>query len=110
MKAVLTSIELKSPLHFFSLSRQAFKIIKQLNRSPHLDFKKRGLWTTHFTMTLWTNEEELLAFARSGAHLEAMKNSAKIAKEIRTLTIDAEALPSWKEAQGLLERASVIRY
>ena len=39
-----------------------------------LAFKKRGVWTKHYTMSLWKNEEEMKAFALSGAHLEAMKN------------------------------------
>jgi len=61
-------------------------------------------------MTLWNNESELRAFATSGAHLDAMKNSKSIAKEIRTITIEADALPTWKEAMKLLENAHVIKY
>jgi hypothetical protein len=61
-------------------------------------------------MTLWNNENELKEFATSGAHLEAMKISKKIAKEIRTITIDADNLPNWKEAKKLLEKGKVITY
>jgi hypothetical protein len=61
-------------------------------------------------MTLWNNEDELKDFARSGAHLEAMKSSKKIAKEIRTITIDADFLPNWTEAKILLKKGNVMKY
>lgn len=61
-------------------------------------------------MTLWNNEDELKDFARSGAHLDAMKTSEKIAKEIRTITIDSDNLPDWNEAKVLLQKGKVINY
>lgn len=110
MKATITSIELKGPLKFFALSARALKIVKQLKTSRHKDFKKKGFWTTHYTMSLWESEKDLKDFAMSGAHLEAMKSSKQIAKEIRSITIDTKELPSWGEAIKLLEEARVIRY
>ncbi len=102
MKITITSIELKGPFKFFALSFQALQILKQLKTTNCKDFKKRGIWTTHYTMTLWNSEEELKSFAQSGAHLEAMKKAKKIAKEIKTLTMDATELPNWKTAIQLL--------
>lgn len=110
MKATITSIELKGPLKFFALSTKAMSILKQLKATDCKDFKKKGFWTTHYTMTLWNNESELQSFARSGAHLEAMKISKDIAKEIRSITIDAKVLPSWTEAVKLLESAKVLSF
>ncbi|MFZ1806307.1 MAG: DUF3291 domain-containing protein [Cyclobacteriaceae bacterium] len=110
MKATITSIELRGPLKFFTLSAKALRIIKQLKVTDCKDFKKKGAWTIHYTMTLWNNENDLKEFARSGAHLEAMKSSKQIAKEIRTITIDTDALPDWKEAKKLLEGAKVLKY
>lgn len=110
MKATITSIELKGPLKFFALSAKALKILKQLKSANVVDFKKRGIWTTHYTMSLWKNEEEMRAFATGGAHLEAMKNSKLIAKEIRTITIDADKLPDWKTALSLLEKGKVFKF
>lgn len=107
MKVTITSLELKGPLKFFALSAYALKIIKQLKGSNYKDFKKRGVWTTHYTMTLWQNENDLKDFAKSGAHLVAMQNAAQIAKEIRVITIDADFLPTWSEAKKLLENATV---
>ncbi|XOV65920.1 MAG: DUF3291 domain-containing protein [Fluviicola sp.] len=110
VKVTITSIELKGPFKFFALSSQALKIIRQLRTTQCKDFKKRGFWTTHYTMTLWNNEEELKQFAKSGAHLEAMKASGAMAKEIRTITIEAETLPNWIEAKQLLKQGKVIAY
>ena len=61
-------------------------------------------------MTLWESEEQLKKFAGSGAHLKAMKDSAKIAKEIRTVTIDADKLPDWKTAKQLLAKAKPYKF
>jgi hypothetical protein len=110
MKATITSIELKGPFKFFLLSSKALGIIKQLKTTNCKDFKKQGSWTTQYTMTLWNNEAELKEFAKSGAHLEAMKISSQIAKEIRTITIDTDSLPDWKEAKKLLQEGKVFKY
>jgi hypothetical protein len=110
MKVSITSIELKGPLKFFALSADALNIIRQLKATNCREFKKRGLWTKHYTMTLWNNENEMQQFARSDAHLDAMKRSKQIAKEIRIVTVDMEKLPDWKTALSLLEQAKIIRY
>jgi hypothetical protein len=110
MKATITSIELKGPFKFFVLSYKAFKIINQLKTTSCKEFKKKGLWTKHYTMTLWNNDEELYNFAKSGAHLEAMKKSSEIAKEIRTITFETDRLPDWNQALKLLEQAKVHTY
>lgn len=110
MKATITSIQLKSCFAFFPLSLYAMKIIQQMKGSGYVNFKKTGVGRKHYTMSLWKTEEEMRNFARSGAHLEAMRNSKKIAREIRTLTIDAESLPEWTTAKQLLENGKVIRF
>jgi heme-degrading monooxygenase HmoA len=61
-------------------------------------------------MTLWESEKELKQFTKSGAHLEAMKIGKQIAREIRTVTVDSEKLPNWKEAKKLLETGHSIKY
>lgn len=110
MKVTITSIELKGTFHFFLFANHVFKIVKQLKTANCKEFKRSGHWKIFYTMTLWNNDIEMRAFTQSGAHLEAMKRSKKIAKEIRTYTYDAEELPSWDEAKILLNKAKVIRY
>jgi len=110
MKATITYIKLKGPFKFFALSSKAYKIINQLKATNYVDFKKKGVWTEHYTMTLWNNESDLKEFAKSGAHLEAMKASKKIAQEIRTVTIDAKELPNWSHAKELLKNGTVYSF
>jgi len=104
MKITITSLELKSPFKFFALSRYALGITRQLKSTNCAAYKKQGFWTKHYTMTLGASESELKDFARSGAHMESMKQSKSIAREIVTLTIDGNELPSWSEAKAKLEK------
>ena len=106
MKVTITSIELKNPFKFFALSQSALHIMRQLGKTDYVKMKKRGIWTMHYTMTLWKTEEDLKNFAKSGAHLKAMKEGSKIAKEIRAYTYDSDEFPSWDEAKKLLEKAN----
>jgi len=110
MKATITSIELKGSLNFFALSCSAMKIMKQFKSTKYKGLKNKGMWTTHYTMTLWNSENEIKEFAKSGAHLEAMKKSSQIAKEIRTITIDADSLPDWKETKRILKSGKVLKF
>lgn len=111
MKVTITSLELKSAWKFFSLSYQAMKILQQLLATKCMKKRSTGFWTKHYTMTLWENESDLKAFAKSGQHLESMKKGNSIAKEIRILTIDATELPDWKNAKALLkEKGRVFNY
>ncbi len=110
MKATITQITLKTPFHFFKLSLYALNILKQLKKTNYLKFKKTGIWTKHYTMTLWKSEEDIIEFSKNGAHLEAMKNSMKIAKNIKTITIDAEELPDWKTAKNMLKSVKGVSY
>ena len=110
MKVVITSIELKNPLKFFVFAYYVIQIVKQLKTSNHKDFKNKGFWTTFYTMTLWNNETDILAFAKSGTHLESMKKSRTIAKEIWTYTYETDSLPTWDKAIILLKKGKVIKF
>ncbi len=106
----LTSIKLKGPFSFFLFSLRAMRVGQQLQTTPCKAFRKRGIWTTHYTMTLWNSEQEMADFVRSPAHREAMKGSASLAMEIRLHTYEGTWLPDWPEAIGLLEQGKVLRY
>lgn len=110
MKVTITELVLKTPFHFFALSWHGLQILKQLKGTNYKAFKKTGIWTKHYTMTLWENEKDLKDFAASGAHLNSMKQSKKIAKSIKTLTINADEMPSWKTAKQLLESVKAIQF
>ncbi len=108
MTVVITLIELKNPLKFFALSYNALQIIKQMKNTPVVQYKSTGFWTSHYTLSLWNNKEDMQAFARSGAHLEAMKQSAKLSNKIITLSIEANALPDWETAKKRLRAEGKI--
>lgn len=99
----ITSIELKSPWYFFELSFLALHISNQLKGSKCIEFKKKGFWTIYYTMTLWRNEDDIGVFAYSEAYMDTVKKLKPIAKEIRSITVSANDLPNWKEAQILLK-------
>ncbi|WP_420602604.1 DUF3291 domain-containing protein [Flagellimonas sp.] len=96
---------------FFSLSMKAMRVVHQIKGSSCIGLKKRGFWTEHYTMTLWPNKEEMNKFSRSGNHLAAVKKTSSIAKEVRTLTIDANEFPKWGVAKTLLkEKGKILKY
>ena len=110
MIVVITSLELKRPYHFFLFSYTAMGVVKQLKKTQSKAFKSTGFWTKHYTMSLWENEEDMKQFAHSGAHLDAMKMSKKVAKEIWTHRLEMDSLPNWKEAKALLKEGRVLRF
>lgn len=110
MIVVITSLELKNPFQFFLFSYKAMYVVKQLKKSNSKAFKSKGIWTKHYTMSLWENEDDMKAFAHSGAHLEAMKISKEIAKEIWTRQLELNVFPDWKTAKSLLMEGKVLRF
>lgn len=111
MICTITSLTLRNPWQFFRFSWDAYAITRQMQSSGHLEFRKGGLGLTHYTLSAWPDRPTMEAFARSGAHIEAMKKSARYAREIRTLSYEADALPDWPSAKQLLqEKGKVLRF
>ena len=78
MIVVITSLELKNPFHFFLFSYKAMYVVKQLKKSNSKAFKSKGIWTKHYTMSLWENEDDMKAFFMSfGVSEENYDNVAK---------------------------------
>lgn len=108
----VTSIRLRSLWNFFALSYNGLLISRQAKSQPGLiRMKNRGFGYDHYTLSVWEDKESLKKFARSGAHLEAMKKSGELATEIRTYSYQGDKIPSWKEAEAMLrEKGKVFRY
>jgi heme-degrading monooxygenase HmoA len=103
MRITVTSIQLRSPWQFFQLSNHGRKIQAQAKKSPgFVKMKNTGWGKLHYTLSVWDSEAEMKDFVRTGAHMEAMKQSAALSHEIRTYTYESESLPDWKEAKRLL--------
>jgi len=112
MFVTITSLQLRSRFGFFALSLHGLKISLQAKKQKgFIAMKNTGKGYLHFTLSGWQNEVAIREFARSGAHLEAMKTSKRLAREIRVYTFETETLPDWKTAQGLLlEHGKILTY
>jgi heme-degrading monooxygenase HmoA len=112
MHITVTSIQLRSVWQFFALSNHGRKIQSQAQKSPgFVKMKNTGWGKLHFTLSGWESEAAMKQFARGGAHLDAMKQSAKLATELRTYTYEADQLPDWNTAkQLLLEKGKVLNF
>lgn len=112
MIITITSLELKHWWGFFRLSLWGLKISRQAKmQKGFIEMKNIGFGYLHFTLSAWETEEDLKTFARSGAHLEAMKESRNLATEIRIYTFRSEQIPDWREAKRMLfENGRVILF
>ncbi|MCE2994898.1 MAG: DUF3291 domain-containing protein [Cyclobacteriaceae bacterium] len=111
MIVVVTSIQLKTLGHLFPFVRLTGRSVRQLKKVyPHVIFKASGFWKTYYTLSGWKDAVEMKQYATSGAHLEAMKSSSKVAARIQTITFESTDIPSWKEAKEKLATGKVITY
>jgi hypothetical protein len=108
----IASIKLRSLWKFFPLTYNAMHIVRQTrSQKGFIALRNTGFGLMHYTLSTWENEEDLKAFARSGAHLESMKKSASLAKEIKTYSYPSDTVPSWKEAKKIIsEKGRVLNY
>lgn len=103
MYVTVTSLKLKSAWGFFRLSWFGLKISRQASKEHgFVQMKNTGFGKLHFTLSLWNTEEDLKRFSRSGEHLQAMKESASLASEIKTYSYPSDTMPTWNEAKKLL--------
>lgn len=112
MVITITSITLRSVWKFFALTNNARKIQGQATRSPgFVRMKNTGWGKLHYTLSVWESEAALKAFARSGAHLEAMKKSKDLSTELSTYTYESPTEPDWAAAKALLaEKGKVLKF
>lgn len=108
----VTSIRLRSLWGYFPLTYNAMHIVRQIKSQPgFVRMKNTGVGYNHYTLSVWQDENSMKAFARTGAHLEAMKIGASLAHEIRTLSYYGDEVPSWREVKAMLkEKGRVISY
>jgi hypothetical protein len=103
MFVTITSLRLKSVWGFFKLSLFGLKISNQAKKEIGFKaIKNTGFGYMHYTLTLWQTEDDLKRFAKSGEHLNAMKEGGKLANEIYTYTYSADQMPDWATAKKLL--------
>lgn len=64
----------------------------------------------HYTISMWENKENMKSFYTSGAHLEAMKQTNKIASKVITYSFESDDFPSWKQAKTILKEKGKITH
>jgi hypothetical protein len=100
MYFTITSVKLKGPFSFIKLAGISSKVERQFKTSDSfVQCKSTGMWTEHYTMSLWKTEKDLTKF-----HLDAIKRYREVGHEIRTLTLAADKLPDWQMAKDMLTR------
>ena len=103
MFITITSLHLRSFWGFFKLSWWGLKISNQAKKEKgFVAMKNTGFGKLHYTLTQWQSHDDLKRFAHSGEHLNAMKESGKLATEIFTYSYESDSLPDWKSAKSLL--------
>lgn len=103
MLITVTYIRLRNPGLFFRLSMFGYQVMKQAQSTPgFIKMKNTGFWNNHYTLSAWENHETMQQFARSGAHLNAMKSSKSLAKTLSTYTYESETFPDWATAKKLI--------
>ena len=103
MVITVTSLKLRRLWGYFKLTWLALHIVKQTKQQKgFITMKNTGFGYLHYTLSVWESEADVKQFARTGAHLDAMKQSRSLASEIGTYTFQSEQIPNWKEAKQLL--------
>lgn len=108
----ITSIKLRSVWHFFRLSLFGMKISRQAkSEKGFIKMKNTGFGYDHYTISVWKTEEDIKRFSHSGTHLEAIKQTRRIATEVRTFTYQTGELPRWAEVKKLLElKGKILKF
>lgn len=112
MYITITYIKLRSPWKFFTLTYNAMHIVKQCKGEKGFKgMKNTGFGLHHYTMSKWETEEDRQRFYRAGAHAEAMKKTAELATELRSLTYEGNDFPDWKTAKGrIMQEGKVLSF
>ncbi len=78
-----------------------YKIKKQMKQKDTRcrGYKSTAFWRDVYTMTLWDNKEDMRKFVMSGAHKESMKDTAKLGKTFKSITIETDKMLDWKTAK-----------
>ena len=103
MVITVTSLKLRRLWDVFKMYYLSFHVVAQTKQQKDfVSMKNTGFGYWHYTLSVWESEEAVKQFARTGAHLNAMKQSRNLASEISTYTFQSEQIPNWKEAKQLL--------
>lgn len=105
MIASVTELRLKNFWCFLKFIPHAVKCNRQAARSEGLVSMEVGNdgFLIQRTLTVWQDEQVMLKYVRTGAHLEAMKAFRHLANKSYTARYNVERTPTWEEALKYLK-------
>ena len=102
----ITLLKLSNPLKLIEFIKLSKNSIIQAQKAPgNLHTSTRGsLRLAFYTLTAWETNKHMRDYIRTGAHKEAMKHTAQLAKHIESSHFENETVPSWDEAIARLNK------
>lgn len=97
----ITGLKLKGPLSAPRFWWHALRSMAQARKAPGIiSVDARLIDGVHHTLTVWSDRAAMLAYLRSGAHLQAMRAFHGIATGAVT-GYEADAAPTWDELPAI---------
>lgn len=111
MYIALGQFTIKSKSKLFKFLRISKRIEAQAKNSQgYIDVQLLGGNLSNFyVVSAWENLEDMKSFVHSGAHLEGIKLSSELAKEIRLIHYEARSIPSKQEIKNILANADQVK-
>ncbi|MFY0675224.1 MAG: hypothetical protein JXQ87_17645 [Bacteroidia bacterium] len=105
MIVAITEFRLKRFSLYFKALKLAAKAREEAQRAKGNIYLKTGGkgFMTLRTLSAWETIEDMKAFVKMPAHLEAMQQTSSIATYTKTMHVELEELPSWKTAYKMLQ-------
>ena len=106
MIIAITRFKVKNWWYVVPFLRKAQKAFIQAQQDPNClhqqtypELGQRVFWT----VTAWKDLDSMLHYVRSGAHLQAMKVTAKMASETNSMHYESDEIPDWDKAREILQ-------
>lgn len=97
----ITGLELKRIWHAPRFWRHAMASMAQARAADGCHAAdSRTIKGVHHTLSVWSSRQAMLAYMRSGAHLDAMKAFRSIATG-KTYGFEADHIPDWSDVHRL---------
>jgi hypothetical protein len=98
----ITGLRLRRPWHAPVFWWHAIRAMAQARAAAgNLSAEARTIAGVHHTVSVWQNRASMLAYLRSGAHVQAMRRFPRIATG-RVAGFAAPAAPDWAVVPALL--------
>jgi hypothetical protein len=106
----ITGMNMKSILHYPLFYYHAIPCTMQAQSAPgNVSTSVKYIRGMEHTLEVWEDRESMLKYLRTGAHLQAMKNSKNFGSYGKVYGYYTDTIPSWSQARQLWEeKGSVV--